>query len=74
MKKIFNKSNIIGCILLSIGLMIYVLPIFVTVHKDYTDMWAIPWSFIGSGIAFLLIPDKIITGLGKIIDRKSDSL
>ena len=74
MKKFFNKSNIIGCILFVIGLMIYVLPIFIDVKKDYTEMWYIPFGFSVSGIGFLLIPDKIITGLGKIIDRKSDSI
>jgi hypothetical protein len=68
-------TNTIGCILLLLGLLIYMLPVFIEVKKDYTvDAWYVPLILCVIGLSLILIPDKVVRGLSKLIDRKVDQL
>jgi len=68
-------TNILGILFLSLCLFIYIFPIFTDVKKDYTeDAWYVPLIFLVIGVSFLLIPDELIKGLGKLINKKADTL
>lgn len=67
-------TTILGSVFATIGLLIFMLPMFVELKHDYTSQWYVPTIFIVSGVALLLTPDRFIGGLNKVIDKGSDKL
>ena len=68
-------TNTLGIIFLIFGFGLYVLPIFFEVKKDYTDdAWYVPLIMIAVGVCFILIPDYVIKGLIKLVERKSNDI
>ena len=74
MKKFFNLSNTLAVISAVIGISMFLLPMFITLKKDYTDQVGIPWTFLFVSLLLFLCPNKLIAGLGKAVDKKADSL
>lgn len=67
-------TTILGLVMSLISLLIWVAPMFVEVKKDYTTMWYIPTGILVSGILLIGAPDKLFSGLGKVVDKQSDKL
>ena len=67
-------TNLLGTFFLLFGIGLLILPMIIEVKKDYTDALWLPIGFIGGGIAFIFIPDKVIAGLAYLIERKGKEL
>lgn len=65
-------TTIFGIVFMLVGIGVIVLPIFYTAKTDIPE-WT-GWALSGLGLILLFAPDKLINGLGKIVDRKSDTL
>lgn len=65
-------TTIFGIVFMLIGIAVIILPIFYTV-KTAIPVWT-GWALSGLGLILLFAPDKLIGGLGKLVDRKSEQL
>lgn len=76
MENLNPKSNpittITGGLFIVVSLLMYSLPMFMTVHKDFTDKWYIPLIPVGIGVLLLFSPDSIVRGADKTIDKFTD--
>lgn len=67
-------STIIGLVFVLLATLMYALPIFVEVKKDYTEEWYVPFTFGLVGLGLIGIPDELFGSLAKLFKRKSDEL
>jgi len=67
-------TTTLGTLLVLISMLIWLAPMFVDVRKDYEEMWYIPTGILCVGVLFILAPDKLVTGIGKVIDKGGDKI
>ena len=65
-------TTIFGIVIILVSIGVIIAPIFIT-EKTSLPTWS-GWALLGIGILLLFAPDKLIGGLGKLADKKSDSL
>ena len=65
-------TTIFGVLFMLVSLLIYTLPLFMEVKKDFTEVWYVPLIPFGIGILLLLSPDSLVLGAKKIINRKTE--
>ncbi len=65
-------TTIPGLCFIMLGLLMYALPIFVEVKKDFTEIWWIPLLVITIGTVLIFSPDTIVRGANKAIDKTDD--
>lgn len=68
----FQKDKIttmLGLILTLSSLAVLLLPTFIEVKKDMTDIWYMPVGIGALGILLIISPDTIIRGANKGIDK-----
>lgn len=67
-------TTTLGTLLVLIAMCIWIAPMFFEVKQDYRDAWYIPTGIFCAGVLFVLAPDKLVTGIGKVMDKGSDKL
>lgn len=65
-------TTIPGMLFIFLGLLMYALPMFMEVKKDFTEQWYIPPLVIAVGTVLIFSPDTIVRGADKTIDRFTD--
>ncbi len=65
-------TTVTGALFIVISLLMYALPMVMTVHKDFTDRWYIPLIPVAIGVLLIFSPDSIVTGANKTIDKFTD--
>jgi len=65
-------TTIFGALFILVCLLIYSLPLFIEVKKDFTEVWYVPLIPLGIGVLLLLSPDSLVMGAKKIINRKTE--
>lgn len=77
MKNLNPKQNpittVFGILFLLVGLLIYSLPLFIEVKKDFTESWYTPLIPIGLGVILLFSPDSLVNGIKRIIETKTQT-
>jgi hypothetical protein len=65
-----NKiTTIAGVIFLLISILMYVMPMFFEVKKDFTEKWYVPLIPMAIGVLLMRSPDTIVKGTGKAINK-----
>ena len=59
---------IAGIFFLFLGGLIYILPMFVTVHQDYTEEWYVPILVSSFGLVLLWNPQVIVDKFSSVVD------
>lgn len=67
-------TTIPGMLFIFLGLTMYAAPMFVTVKKDFTEIWWVPLLVITVGTVLIFSPDKFVKGADKVIDKGEDIL
>lgn len=65
-------TTIPGMLFIFLGFLMYALPMFITVKKDFTENWYIPLLVITIGAVLIFSPDTFIKGANKAIDKGED--
>jgi hypothetical protein len=65
-------TTIGGSIAILLALLMYALPMFMEVKKDFTEHWYIPLGMLCVGVLLVLSPDSIVRGANKAIDKGID--
>ena len=65
-------TTIFGGLFIILGIGLIIIPAFM-VEKTPIPVWS-GWALAGIGILLLFAPDKLIGGLGKLVDKKSQEL
>jgi hypothetical protein len=67
-------TTIFGVLFILAGLLMYTLPLFIEVKKDFTESWYTPLIPVGLGFLSLLSPDSLVTGIKRIIEVKTKTI
>lgn len=62
-------TTILGLILVLSAVAVLLLPAFIDVKKDMTDIWYLPVGVGAVGVLLIISPDTIIRGANKGIDK-----
>lgn len=65
-------TTVFGILFILAGLLMYTLPIFIEVKKDFTEIWYVPLIPISIGFISLLSPDSIVKAIISFITKKTD--
>lgn len=64
-------TTIPGLLFIILGFLMYALPMFFDLKKDFSEMWYAPLLVIGVGTLLIFSPDSIVRGANKAIDKVS---
>jgi membrane protein CcdC involved in cytochrome C biogenesis len=65
-------TTIPGLGFISLGFLMYALPMFMTVKKDFTEQWYIPLMVVILGVILIFSPDTLVKAGDKAIDKGED--
>lgn len=64
-------TSIPGMMFIFLGLLMYALPMFIEVKKDFTEVWYVPLLVITVGVVLIYSPDTLVRGANKVIDKQT---
>ncbi len=67
--KINPVTTVLGFLFIVLGLLMYALPMFIEVKKDFTEVWYVPLLVITIGTVLIFSPDTLVRGANKAINK-----
>jgi hypothetical protein len=67
-------TTILGIVMCTIALCMWVAPMFVTLKKDISDSWYIPTGILMAGLLLIIAPDKVGAAISKFMDKEADKI
>jgi uncharacterized membrane protein len=66
-------TTFLGSLFIALGLLMYALPMFIEVKKDFTEVWYVPLLVITIGACLIFSPDTLVVGAKKAINKGTNS-
>lgn len=73
-KELERVTTYIGVVMLAITAFMLIAPMVMDVKKDYTDQWYVPTGIALLGLGLIGAKEAFFDALGKLFQKKSDTL